>query len=337
MRGRNGSRGKGAWRLRLNSPLVIGAALAVVVAPGVRAHASPDGTFTTIDKPGASFTSLDSVDEDGVILGCYTDGNGVMHAFLYDKGVFTQFDDPKAGSGSGQGTSAVSLKDDGDDEHHEGDVTAVGFFVDSSGVNHAYVYRVDGPHRGEFTQIDDPKAGAAAGEGTVANDMTADGAVVGTYFDTTGALHGFIERSGKFSTIDYAKAGHAKGQGTEFQGVSRNHPIVADYIDGGGVEHGLLYDDGRFSRIKDDPNAGTASGQGTHTFEINRHGVITGFYVNAAGAMHGFTLDDGHYSQLDDPSGVKGTIPEDIADNGVVVGFYNDAAGAGHGFIFRPD
>jgi hypothetical protein len=45
--------------------------------------------------------------------------------------------------------------------------------------------------RGVFTTVNDPLAGTAAGQGTVASSINNRGTIVGFYFDSHGTTHGF--------------------------------------------------------------------------------------------------------------------------------------------------
>jgi len=52
-----------------------------------------DGKFTTVDFPGASSTVLQGINDEGVIVGQYTDGNGTsLHGFIDINGKFTSVD-----------------------------------------------------------------------------------------------------------------------------------------------------------------------------------------------------------------------------------------------------
>ena len=87
------------------------------------------GTYTTIDVPGATATNAISVNDFGVVVGSYTDTQGVSHGFIDQGGVFTTVDDPQAGTASGQGTVAFAINNRG---------IIVGIYVDSSGTTHGF-------------------------------------------------------------------------------------------------------------------------------------------------------------------------------------------------------
>jgi hypothetical protein len=54
---------------------------------GVRLVAlAAQGTFTTIDFPGATFTNVTGINPGGDIVGGYDSADGVGHGFLLSKG-----------------------------------------------------------------------------------------------------------------------------------------------------------------------------------------------------------------------------------------------------------
>src|SRR5262249_16423992 len=65
-------------------------------------HGSPgrsarqEGSFTTVDFPGARSTQALGINPRGDIVGQYDDAEGVTHGFLLSGGQFTSFDFPGA-------------------------------------------------------------------------------------------------------------------------------------------------------------------------------------------------------------------------------------------------
>jgi hypothetical protein len=58
---------------------------------------SPDGTFTTIDGPGAVLSIAIGITLDGTISGYFVGADDIVHSFLRaPDGTMTFFDDPKA-------------------------------------------------------------------------------------------------------------------------------------------------------------------------------------------------------------------------------------------------
>ena len=83
------------------------------------------GTFTTINFPQSTFTSLSGVNAPGDIVGAYVDAAGVFHSFLLSKGVYESFDPPGAAFSLASGINPGGI--------------IGGVYVDSAGVEHGYI------------------------------------------------------------------------------------------------------------------------------------------------------------------------------------------------------
>ena len=152
--------------------------------------------------------------------------------------------------------------------------------------------------------FDAPGAGTGSNQGTWPASMDSAMDIVGTYFDSNGAYHGFLRYpDGKFAPpIDDPNAGTGSGQGTSVNNIldSRGIWIIGNYSDSNGVGHGFLLDPkGNFTEI-DDPDAGTGAGQGTNSEAINQAGEIAGNFTDSNGAWHDFLLDrNGNFTNWD--------------------------------------
>src|SRR6516225_4659252 len=93
--------------------LIAGAASALAVMPAAASAAAAHGNYITIDVPGAAATFAISVNDFGVVVGSYTDAQGVSHGFIDQHGTFTTLNDPHAGTASGQGTVAFAISNRG--------------------------------------------------------------------------------------------------------------------------------------------------------------------------------------------------------------------------------
>jgi probable HAF family extracellular repeat protein len=94
-----------------------------------------NGAYTTLDDPLAAGTSttgefvgsfITGENDNGQIVGYYTDASGKNHGFLYDGGTFTTIDNP---SGTG-GTQLNGINNSGE---------IVGSYTDSAGNSHGFV------------------------------------------------------------------------------------------------------------------------------------------------------------------------------------------------------
>jgi hypothetical protein len=152
-------------------------------------------------------------------------------------------------------------------------------FAQTSAINPAQI---------TFTNIDVPGAAATAAEG-----INNSGIITGTFFDSTGAAHGFLaDKTGAF-VREISFPGAAQ---TQSVGINERGDIVGSYVDGAGSFHGFLLQDGNFSTI-DFPSA-----TDTFPFDINDQGVIVGTYLDSAFLNHGFTLDKAGFHTVDDPA-----------------------------------
>jgi len=307
---------------------LVGAGASVMLAaPAVGASAgSVTGGFATVDAPGAGTAPgqgsiLQGIAANGVLVGIYEDSGYLDHGFTDRSGKFATINDPHADTGSipppntGQGTNSYSTNGR----------TVVGDYVGPSGVFRGFTF--DG---GDFSALDDPKAGDASGEGTMPFSVNARGVIVGGYVDDAGVQHGFIFDHNSFADFNDPGAGTASGQGTVLTSVNSLGVLAGYYVDSSGAFHGFTYDAGRVTQYND-PSA--ASDQ-TFPMAVNDHGTVVGDYVDNTGLMHGFVFRGGSYSTIDDPSGAEGTAVAAVNDSGVMDGYYVDSHGVYHGFVF---
>jgi uncharacterized membrane protein len=212
---------------------VIGAlgALLGMFAGVVTASASAaawHGRYTTIDVPGATATIAVSVNDFGVVVGVYTDANGVSHGFIDRRGVFTTVNHAHAGTAPGQGTTLGFINDHG---------AVIGTYFNSRGKPVTFAGRP-----GRFTTVTDP---AAAPFSTFTSAINDAGVIVGAYIDAKGMSHGFIDRHGVFTTLNDPLAGTASGQGTVAFALNNRGIIVGIYADSHGTTHGFELNNAR--------------------------------------------------------------------------------------------
>lgn len=123
-------------------------------------------------------------------------------AILVSAQTITTFDAPGAGTGPGQGTSALNINPSG---------TIVGFSRDSNRARHAFIRSTDG----SFTVFDAPGAGSGPGQGTRAYAINPDGTITGFFFDSLTVGHGYVRSNeGVITVFDAPGAGTGPGQGT---------------------------------------------------------------------------------------------------------------------------
>jgi uncharacterized membrane protein len=299
-----------------------GMALASLVVVGSATAAGP--TFTTIDFPGAVFTTAPGINRFGDVVGHYIDGAGIDHGYLMHKGTFTRIDFPGADGG------------------HAHDINSAGMIVGQYFIAKRYNgYLLNG---GGYTSIEFTGA-----QSTRANGINAAGEIVGTYFDnnsdTTGGSngskgHGFLLSGGVFREINFPGADY-----TDVWRVNDHGQVLGRYKIGNGDFHVFLHTitSGAFISIDYPGATQTAMGDFSQLGGLNNNGDIASGYCNSStncevasfGALQGFLLNAGIFSSLDVP-GAAGTLAFGINDRGVIVGGYTDANLRVHGFLRTP-
>jgi probable HAF family extracellular repeat protein len=177
-----------------------------------------NGSYSTLDYPGAFATVAQGINDAGQIVGAYADGVGT-HGFLLSGGKFTSLDDPMAAPGN---TQAEGINSAGQ---------VVGFYYDAGGHAHGYLYS-----NGSYTTVDDPAAGATGN--TFAQGINSSGQIVGYYVTSDGQQHGFLySGGGTYITLDNPKAPPGN---TEVFGINDGGQIIGDYFDSSGNPHGFV-------------------------------------------------------------------------------------------------
>jgi hypothetical protein len=205
---------------------------------------SPDGEFTTWIGPdactgngseGCYGSGASNINGFGTIAGGFEDnaGNFVHHSFVRNaEGKLKAFDDPRAGTGSYQGTGCpgcnLGLNQWG---------AIAGIYSDVKSVNHGFLRSPDG----KFTTFDAPGAGTGSYQGTGCpsdcpvsiNDR---GAITGSYWDANYVSHGYLRSpDGKIVTVDPVGSTY-----TFPDGINDFGSITGYYTDANGVYHGFL-------------------------------------------------------------------------------------------------
>jgi hypothetical protein len=367
-------------------PLATLGALATPAQAPARDPALDHSQIIVFDAPNAGTASVPECapfcgtqplanNDEGAIVGTYTDANVVPHGFLRTpSGDFVSFDAPGAGLGANldEGTVAVAINDLG---------VIAGQFEDANITFHGFIRYPDG----SFVTFDAPGAGAVPGQGqgTLAYSLNLWGTTAGIYIDASSVEHGFVRSPfGKITGFD--PPGSIYTFVCEETCLNAAGEITGSYYDASGVEHGFLREsDGTitsfdppgslggggasineegtitgyyadtqgmyrgFLRSREgaistfalaDPATGTV--QNTAVFSINLFGAVTGVYVDA-GVFHGFSRSaDGEIARFDAPGTctncTQGTRPSTNNAEGQVVGWEADANNLLHGFLWIP-
>ena len=197
-----------------------------------------------------------------------------------------------------------------------GDV--VGFWTDTSGRSHGFERLADG----KITDINDPSASEVDNAGTVIEGMSADGRViVGGYYDSSLALHGYLLDAGKFTTYDVPGA-----TGTEL--TFYDHGTYGGYyVSSSGAEFGFYVQNGHLHTVAAPGEANPPAGSGTELVAMGPGGTLYGNVFPADRAIYAFSECHGTYTTISDPSEVgttdlDGTAANSASASGEVVGGY---------------
>lgn len=110
--------------------------------PSAYAFLLQNGTYTTLDFPGALATQANAINDSGSIVGFFMDSSTMLHAYLYQSGVFTRLDFPNS-----QWTAALGIDNAG---------SISGIYEDNNLVTHGFIYA-----NGVFTQAAPPNSSAS--------------------------------------------------------------------------------------------------------------------------------------------------------------------------------
>ncbi len=223
------------------------------------------GSFSTIDFPGALFTRCTGINDAGAIGGFYQLGTR-QHGFVLRHGNFETIDYPGA-----LHTNVWGMYAGGEDEDGEGTADVVGLYV-KNGV-HGFRHNENG-----YAPID-----VAGGINTSAWGVGRKGAIVGQYV-TGGTTHGFL-RSVDGVDTSFDVPGTLASVGTQVRGITSRGVIVGWFTDAKGTHSFSRSQDGLFTTINL-PGVSITQIDG-----INLSGsLIVGDYFTAAAptVKHGF-------------------------------------------------
>ncbi len=276
--------------------------LAVAVASFLPAAASATYVYNTITYPGAVFTDVRGLNNDGQIVG-YASLDGVnFFAFSYDGGVYAAL------PATVFPVSAHGINDSG---------VIVGSANAGVGPVQGFLFNA-----GSYAFFSRP--GWENTWGRMINDA---GLITGYSTDALGGTTaGFIYDPFTSTYTDISPAGSLF---TIAQGINAAGQVVGSAIlPGSGANAFLREPDGTITLFQ----IGSAP---TRARGINDTGLITGF-MNVGPVVQGFVGNSGGFQTLMFP-GADGTFPEAINNAGQVAGLYHTGGGTvTRGFIATP-
>ena len=285
-------------------------ALALLATASLSAHAA-SYTYTTLSRPGATFTTAWDVNNSGQIVGS-TSGDTGSQGFIYSGGIFTSLSGPSGAIS----TNALGISDAG---------VVVGSYYTSSSIDPdgnlifgpetSYIYS-----GGVYTSFTVPGS-----NNTEARAISPDGRYISGYYDSDAGEQGFV-----LDTLTNAFAFIGSGDGfTIAQGINNSYQVVGSDIISPSTRPGFIYDIPTGTRT----DVLLPGSTRTAFRAIDNAGVIAGWYV-AGGITHGFTGYPGTIQSID-VAGADSTTVEGSNDLGVLVGNY-DVGDQTFAFVARP-
>lgn len=138
------------------------------------------GKFTPVNFPKSTGTQATGINDKGWVVGLYTDSSSNQHGFVKKGSKYTTIDVKGDTTADAYGINNL------------GDITV--FAVNSSGSYDAFVYNGK-----SFKKVAFPKAAAP---GTVVHAVNNKGDVDGTYYDSSGNVHGWLLHAGKYYELN---------------------------------------------------------------------------------------------------------------------------------------
>jgi hypothetical protein len=225
--------------------------------------------------PGSKQTQVTGLNNLGVTVGFYSTQNTVSGSdnnfgyYAINGKHFHKVNFPAKHPASPPIDQLLGVNDSG---------LAVGFFVDSAGNSHGYLYNI---HTNKYTSVKPSVAGVTSEAATGINDADS---VVGVFTNSTGQVLGFFIRQSAPHLFILKVPGSSA---TTPLGVGKHGEVVGVYAVGTGssaATHGFTWTRQHgFHKVDDPHGAGTTTING-----VNTAGDLVGFYVGAGGNTNGF-------------------------------------------------
>jgi len=244
---------------------------------------------------GSTQLTANDINDNGQVVGQFTDSSGVAHGFVYEEDSFCRLDYP-----GGRATNILGINNLGQMVGMFATLTATcGFLYD----------------RGKFSP---PLSYPGAGNLTVPNGINDRGEIVGVFQDATPGEHSFHCKAGTWEALTYPNAAE-----TAAEDINNSGQIVGGFPDATGT-HGFVYLEnvGVFTPPLDHPPSTVIALRG-----INNGGQIVGGYLDAQGHEHPFLYMAKALHPILIPGAISASV-NGINDRGQVVGNFQSARGA---------
>jgi uncharacterized membrane protein len=262
---------------------------ALIVAATAAAAPTLTLKFTAVNVKGAKATAVGGINNQGVMVGQYTDTKGDTHCFSMTGGKVTTINYPKVTS-----DGCIHINSSGE---------IAGGAILSSTKNLGFVYSSSTK---KFTTVPGPK-GAVSSYAYGINDS---GVIVGEYSSSETSLHGFMLKSGKYTalnvpgaTLTLATSINNSGDVTLFAGV-------------GGKISAYLYNGKTYKQIN------VPKAANSFAFDINTNGDIVYETLTSNGEQaSGSLFHGGSYYTVQYPKSADSTATG-LSDKDELVGYY---------------
>jgi uncharacterized membrane protein len=273
----------------------------VLMFPSLRTLADSPVTFdilTTFDYPGATFSQMQGINNNGDVAGFFTVANSLLHGFVrFPNHLSGPINEP---NDEGNTTKLTDINDLGtvcgyyvpqtDPHYHSFFATGLVFTEINVGAMDTFAFGVNNSGNtcgytatpaGAFVIIDGVVTSFNVPGSTFSQaiDINSLNQTVGFYGDGRRVL-GFRREADGTITYPIAAAG---ANYTYLSGINDNGSMVGFVYDNTGRQHAILFQSlGKQARY-DYPGAGSTSFWG-----INNGGLISGSYVDTSLATHNF-------------------------------------------------
>ena len=272
--------------------------------------------LTILDHPNSRSLNmrLMDVNNNGELIGYYTDSQNKIVNFFYSEGVYTSLDHL-----NGQPSKFIAAG-----FNKLGRV--VGTLIPANNILQGFV-----ASNGSYISITNNNT---TSDSIVLSDINDVGQVVGYFRNSDGLIQSLRFDDQSFVVTPLENLNALSGLGTYATGINNNAHISGFFKDAQSVFHGFIYDGESYNTL-DHPNAASlGSPNGTYVNGINDYDQVVGYYIDAGGTSHGFMFSGGQFVNIDVVNALN-TYPNSINNYGEVIGYFVDALGT-HGFLASP-
>lgn len=163
---------------------------------------------------------------------------------------------------------------------------AVGYYVDSSNVQHGFVVR-----NGRFSTLDHPNGIGT----TILYGVNSGRVIVGSYGSSQNV------KAFSYNGTTFADVGPAGASASHAYGINDLGKIAGDFLDADGIWKGWTYDGVTYQTLV------VPGSSATYAFDINIHGAVGVEWVDAAGLVES-SVYNGSYRTANVPNAVNSRV-----------------------------